>query len=1157
MGKRNKNTFSKALGHLKSKKIDEKLQMLSERPANSTLGYMTAVGSQSNPDFVSTQQGQESAQNKVIPDFDVGAYPTNSTEAQDTTGLFEEDGTLRVASPPGDNSYILGPMAAMWYAWANSTRIGYIRQSDRRMVNLGGLTGKLSDWDGQMHPSGSGPFYSYGQLTLEQVQWFRTIQKQPGATNDPDTYNYRAFYPGPPSNTPDAFGRYYCVVTGEPKQGDELPGVGEPEVNPGEGGPQDPDSIFSAIMDRIRAGEKLSKAEKEFLKSRLPDPRSIKGNRMMKEALVMPPDLFKEKYGLDPEEVNEYYRNVHGTEVTATPPPPASTRGLDARAIELGYNDPSYPVNPDGYYNQQLTNAEEILQSLMDAEFYGSLARGDSPNYSNAEISKAKADLEKAKKERENWEKWKDDNDYQWQGDIQTTAGTPESLQQQKQEVEEVRQSLETGEGINWDKVWMMIDAGLLAWDAVSMAGVMFPELGSSILGGLGLGVGRILRGARNLIKGASTVRKVTSTSRPPKPTKPLPDGFKYTWNPGDSATGGKGQWTVTGNFKNTTTKPNRPPKPDKKLPKDMEYNWNPKGGSDGKGQWEVRGTDNFWNTGGSGGPKTPKGGPKTPKGGGDGPTPKFTDPTTGRPLDSVDPSSIRRPDGKPFDPLPPQSNTGKPPKVPNTDADTQYSPNIFTRGKTQRNDPWIDRGASSEKTAKTISDLVKDNITGVDRQRTSTAPDAAWNPLRGMPGYGTLKGKVNPRINKINQARAKRGKGPLSADQINPGGFQTGPDEASRRLFKGVGNIAGNVGKSNVSKNVSQRQGKKVNRRGRSIKESFLLEEIQSTDDAQQYMVDRLLKFIKDPKFIKNLDKIISKLDSYEKKSKKKNVKESYSRRVLSESRKANIIRDLKKPVVIPETKQKSYKVKPKIKTLKTVISKPVATPEEYKPPMKMWGRYEYNHNVRESQERMNQVMNLIGEGEQAMEYRLKNGTTRSEQEMKEFWGKHPELYDFYFNNMNHRMLRKEQVEGGEFVVFLVAENGLKVSMSQSKLNEKLAEAEDQKLLDEYAKSNPKSEPISYEKDPLFKKVSSKLRPVINYPKKPSPKGYPDKAPPKLVNGFHPDLGKRYKYDKLDPQSAEAMPPQGNPEIDANIEKFTDKNAKIRKIKNLIGKKS
>ena len=262
MGRRNKNTFSKALGHLKSRKIDEKIQMLSERPANSTLGYMTAVGSETNPDFVSSQRGQESAQNKVIPDFDVGAYPTNTDEAKDTTGLFEDDGTLRVASPPGDNSYILGPMAAMWYAWANQTRIGYIKQADRKMQNLGYITGKLSDWDGS-----SGAFNSYGQLTLAQAQWFRTIQKQPGATNDPDTYNYRAFYPGPPSNTPDAFGRYYCVTTGEPKQGDELPGTGEKEVNPGEGGPQDPDSIFSAIMARLKRGERLSNAEKEFLKN--------------------------------------------------------------------------------------------------------------------------------------------------------------------------------------------------------------------------------------------------------------------------------------------------------------------------------------------------------------------------------------------------------------------------------------------------------------------------------------------------------------------------------------------------------------------------------------------------------------------------------------------------------------------------------------------------------------------------------------------------------------------------------------------------------------------------------------------------------------------------------------------------------------------------
>ena len=184
MGRRNKNTFSKALGHLKSRSIDEKLQMLSERPANSTAGYMTINPSTPNADFVSTERGQEN--NVVInPDLTIGDNPSNGTESYDTSGLFLEDGTILTATPPGDNSYILGPMSAMWYAWANQTRIGYIRQADRKMVNLGYITGRLGAWDGNV-----GAFNSYGQLTLEQAEWFRTIGKRDGADNN--TENFRA-----------------------------------------------------------------------------------------------------------------------------------------------------------------------------------------------------------------------------------------------------------------------------------------------------------------------------------------------------------------------------------------------------------------------------------------------------------------------------------------------------------------------------------------------------------------------------------------------------------------------------------------------------------------------------------------------------------------------------------------------------------------------------------------------------------------------------------------------------------------------------------------------------------------------------------------------------------------------------------------------------
>ena len=127
------------------------------------------------------------------------------------------DGTILTEEPPGDTSYILGPMAAMYYTWSYPwTMIGYIRQSDRKMVNLGRIDGKLSDWGwiSRRCNISSGTFRSYGQLTLEQAVWFRDVQKQSGATNDPATYNYYAFYPGPPSQTPDQFGRYPCVITG-------------------------------------------------------------------------------------------------------------------------------------------------------------------------------------------------------------------------------------------------------------------------------------------------------------------------------------------------------------------------------------------------------------------------------------------------------------------------------------------------------------------------------------------------------------------------------------------------------------------------------------------------------------------------------------------------------------------------------------------------------------------------------------------------------------------------------------------------------------------------------------------------------------------------------------------------------------------------------
>jgi hypothetical protein len=61
-------------------------------------------------------------------------------------------------------------------------------------------------------------------------------------------------------------------------------------------------------------------------------------------------------------------------------------------------------------------------------------------------------------------------------------------------------------------------------------------------------------------------------------------------------------------------------------------------------------------------------------------------------------------------------------------------------------------------------------------------------------------------------------------------------------------------------------------------------------------------------------------------------------------------------------------------------------------------------------------------------------------------------------------------------------------------------------------------------------------------YTGKPAPLGFPVEQPPKMVNGMHPDLvdGKliSQRFNRMDPQSAQAMPKTGNPHIDKKVEK-------------------
>ena len=907
MGRRRKNTFSKALGHLKSTTIDEKLQMLSERPTNSVMTYMTTVANTVNPDFVSSERGQENALGVIQPDFSVGEDPTTSEEAKDTSGLFKEDGTIRVAQPPitgasPDRSYILGPMAAMYYTWSYPwTMIGYIRQSDRKFVNLARIDGKLSDWDGSSNFNNS---YWGSQLTIEQAVWFRDVQKNPGATNDPATYNYRAFYPGPPSNTPDAFGRYYCITTGLPID-PGLPGVGEPPNKEGESGEPTPGDIFSAIMDRKRRGEKLSKAEEEWLRDNLPPLNSMKGNRMNTDAYALPEDEFEKKYGFPPDRVRDYY----GYGDWAGDSPPDANSGFADRAELLDYAN--------------------TLRNALDKQ-----ARG---------------------------------------GTL-----TPKEL-------------------------YALNSSGVAGADHTLLKGMLAAVKAGKIV---------------NLI-----------------------DSLGKWWNKGKNfGKGGEEQWDW------------------KKL---LDDDWSKRQQSKlGKGDWDILRLAKFWKEGSLG----------------SGPTPAARE-------------FFRR-----FGPI------GN--ELYNKIWGTKLPPADDVRALPYSIQPYKGPGVS------------KGSDDSDDKMWTGGTPDfdeRTGKYRSGKKSVGSLPGSKGPKGGKMYAG------GTPDFDERT--GKYTGGDVkiASNKLKIDPGNT-GYPGPKNPGQKLKLPPG--------------TIDQIKDPGKGTKKGGTKKNKG--------KGGKVWAGGPGWDPRGGKHYTTASYHLQgsTLSESRKTEILKNLKEPVVLPETKQKSYKVKPK---LRGIISKPhiakASAPAEYKPPENLWGKEEYNHNVKRSQEKMNAVYELLGDGSMALEHMLTDSNKMNAAQLDKFWGLHPELYSYFYNGKKYKAIRKEQLKG-DYLVFLIDENGVKTNILQSELNEKLAEEQEMKELEEYNKMNPKNEPISFEKDYMFKKAYQRLKKEIDYPKKPAKKGYPDEPPPKMVNGYHPEFGKKYKYDKLDPHSAEAMPNQDNPEIDANIEK-------------------
>jgi len=239
---------------------------------------------------------------------------------------------------------------------------------------------------------------------------------------------------------------------------------------------------------------------------------------------------------------------------------------------------------------------------------------------------------------------------------------------------------------------------------------------------------------------------------------------------------------------------------------------------------------------------------------------------------------------------------------------------------------------------------------------------------------------------------------------------------------------------------------------------------------------------------------------------------------KVLSESTRTKILREIKKPFEVPELPKK-YKMNFKGKFTPQNTPDKTASKEsdglaavanmrgqKWSQDDKYWAGYE-------TTETMNVVYDKVGHGEQA------------------------------WNRM---------IEGAR------QKNGWKNREIIEQLNIIAHEKASRKVNPDY--QSPwviqEASPEQVEKEKNFDNVN-KIKQIIGNTKRGDIKPeYPDKPAVELgPDGYHPNYGKKYKHDKLDPDSAEAMPDTGNPEIDANVKKVSDVKRKARKLKTLLGK--
>ena len=254
---------------------------------------------------------------------------------------------------------------------------------------------------------------------------------------------------------------------------------------------------------------------------------------------------------------------------------------------------------------------------------------------------------------------------------------------------------------------------------------------------------------------------------------------------------------------------------------------------------------------------------------------------------------------------------------------------------------------------------------------------------------------------------------------------------------------------------------------------------------------------------------------------------------------RQKKILREIKKPYVVPEIVQEKVKYRPKvnktgIKSVGDGLMKKSEVPTSFKRlEDTMWKKQDRDLNARHSQERKNMILDAVGTSDHAWEYITDRSASDNDAKMYEHFGQ----------GIKNQIIEKKKI-GNDYIIKMYNEEGKVETVTQSVLNERLQRQHELK----------EQETIYAPKDPLVARIKNKLYSQIDYPDKPAKLGYPDEPPKQMVGGYHPEFGDRHAYyNRLDRHSADTMQnaPTQNLKIDKKVESQTTEK-KLKRVKDL-----